>query len=243
MRYYFAGLLAAAVVLTMLTPIPGDKIQPPTPPPVSPTNTRDGSVIFWRGGLLVGPILRNTGSDITHAAIVLYDGNDEPWVYEAVPPCVRKIRLDEYEKELQTQSQKRRDFSWFSMSPRKPYTVKQLAEMKKYAESQLGRPYMLRGWWKGYEVRGVFCSQYIGNIIERSGLIVSGNVRESPGSLYRKLAKFYMKAGVAQLAEQSVCTRHVEGSIPSTGSVTGCSAVWWRTWPGTKGTEVQILSP
>jgi hypothetical protein len=194
MRYYFAGLLAVAVALAMLTPIPGDKVQPPSlPSPVSPTNTRDGSVIFWHGGLLVGPILRNTGSDITHAAIVLYDGDDEPWVYEAVPPCVRKIRLSEYEKELQTQGQKRRDFSWFSMSPKIPYTVKQLTEMKKYAESQLGRPYMLRGWWKGYEVRGIFCSQYVGNTIERSELITSGSVRESPGSLYRKLlTKYYL---------------------------------------------------
>ena len=56
---------------------------------------RDGSVIFWQGGLLVKPILKHTDSDLTHAAIVLYNGK-EPFVYEAVPPRVHKVPLAEY---------------------------------------------------------------------------------------------------------------------------------------------------
>ncbi len=59
--------------------------------------------------------------------------------------------------------------------------------MRRYAESQLGRPYMLRGWWKQREVRGVFCSQFVGDVIEQSGRIVSAHFRESPVSLYCKL--------------------------------------------------------
>lgn len=49
------------------------------PPPPYDAGLRDGSVIFWRGGLLAKPILKHTDSDITHAAIVLYNCK-EPFV-------------------------------------------------------------------------------------------------------------------------------------------------------------------
>jgi len=154
----------------------------------------DGSVIFWRGGLLVKPIYRHTDSTITHAAVILYQ-NGKPWVYEAVPPRIHKVPLGAYLEEMKQKMQKerlqRRGFTYFMMQPRTPYSHGELAAMKWYAESQLGRPYMLRGWWKEREVRGLFCSQYIGNIIEQSGLIESSNWRESPGGLHAKLSPYY----------------------------------------------------
>lgn len=156
------------------------------------TGYRDGSVIFWRGGLLAGPIYRRTDSNITHAAIILYH-HGESWVYESVPPCVHKVPLRDYLLELRLkQSQHpKRNLTWFMMQPKVPYAQHELTIMKQYAESQLGRPYMLRGWWMGREVRGLFCSQYIGNIIEQTGLIESSNWRESPGSLHAKLSPHY----------------------------------------------------
>jgi len=118
-------------------------------------------------------------------------------VYEAVPPCVHKVRLADYLKGMEAKSHKpasqKRDFTWFIIQPRVPYTPAQLASMKRHAESQLGRPYMLRGWWKGHEVRGIFCSQLVGDIIEESGKIKAGGVHESPASLYKKLLAFYDK--------------------------------------------------
>jgi hypothetical protein len=175
------GLLVGCQPTSQLKPIPE-----PRP--------RDGSVVFWHGGLLVRPIYRNTDSTLTHAAIILYmDG--EPWVYEAVPPRVRKVSLTQYRQEMKEKGQddrlKRRDFTWFIMEPCESYTQHQLEAMKRYAESQLGRPYMLRGWWKGREVRGVFCSQFAGDVIEQSGEIRSDHFRESPGGLYKKLVPFY----------------------------------------------------
>ena len=162
----------------------------PTPPPYD-AGLRDGSVIFWRGGLLVKPILKHTNSDITHAAIVLYEGR-EPWVYEAVPPRVHKAPMAEYRRLMEEKTnESRRPMTWLVMQPMDSYTTSQLAAMKAHAESQLGRPYMLRGWWKGHEVRGIFCSELVGDIIERSGKIESGHIRESPGSLHDKLLPFY----------------------------------------------------
>ena len=154
---------------------------------------RDGSVIFLRGGLLVKPIFHHTDSTLTHAAIILYHGRD-PWVYEATLPYVRRMPLIDYTRHLEEMShehfQQKRKMSWFILQPTS-YNKNQLAAMKVYAESQLGRPYMLRGWWKGHEVRGIFCSQYVGDIIEKSGRIESAHFHESPGSLYAKLRPFY----------------------------------------------------
>ncbi|MHB8108240.1 MAG: C40 family peptidase [Candidatus Cryosericum sp.] len=150
---------------------------------------RDGSVIFWRGGPLTGPILRNTDSDLTHAAIVLYVDR-EPWVYEAVPPCVHKVPMNEYREHMEHMREKQR-ISWFVMQPVIRFSPDQLAAMKAHAESQIGRPYMLRGWWLGHEVRGIFCSQLVGDVIAESGKIESGGVHESPGSLCDKLLPFY----------------------------------------------------
>lgn len=161
----------------------------PTPP--YDADLRDGSVAFWQGGLLVKPILKHTDSDLTHAAIVLYNGK-EPFVYEAVPPRVHKVSLTEYRKLMEEKlHEARQPMAWFVMQPMSVYTSNQLTAMKAHAESQLGRPYMLRGWWKGHEVRGIFCSELVGDIIETSGKIESGHIHESPGSLHDKLMPFY----------------------------------------------------
>jgi len=148
----------------------------------------NGSVLFWNGGLLVRPITKRTGSTITHAAIIM-DG----YVYEAVPPRVHKVAWNEYVEEMKVKGEKRSDFTWFVMEPNKPYSNAEQVLMRKHLESQLGRPYRLKGWWKGREVRGIFCSQLVGNAIETTGRIKSSNFRESPGSLLKKIEPLYTK--------------------------------------------------
>jgi hypothetical protein len=150
----------------------------------------DGSIVVWDGGLLVRPIRNSTGSNYTHVAIAI-DNN----IYEATPPVVRKLPVDEYFKRLAYIGKQpfwqKRDFSYFTMLPKEPFTEKQVNAMRVYAESQIGRTYMLRGYWQNREVRGIMCSQYVGNILERSGLIKSSNYKESPISLYNKIKPYY----------------------------------------------------
>ena len=150
----------------------------------------NGSIVVWEGGFLVGPIGNVTGSQYTHVAIVL-DNN----IYEATPPVVRKMSVDNYFVYLESLKTKpfwqRRSFNYFILKPVKLFTDKQVSEMRSYAESQLGRPYMLRGYWQNREVRGIMCSQYVGNTLEKSGLIKSSNYKESPISLYNKVFPFY----------------------------------------------------
>lgn len=154
----------------------------------------DGSVIFWQNGPLARPIQKHTGSTVSHVAVVLYE-DDEPFVYEATWPKVRRMPLDDYYKYLAgTLSRKvsaRRGLQCFAMQPREGYSLEQLDAMKQYARSQLGRRYMLRGWWKNREVRGIMCSQFVGNTIERSGRIRSANYKESPISLKNKIGTMY----------------------------------------------------
>ena len=182
---------------------PGDR---PDIPALSLAGLPNGTVIFWKGGNTAGPIYRHTGSDLAHAAIVLYDIDlhkptygtmlgKTAYVYEAVPPEVRVVPFEQYKKEMEERCKhlRRKDhnFAWFLMKPKENYSFGQAAAMKLHADSQVGRPYMIRGWWKGHEVRGIFCSELVGDIIEMSGKIKSGHTHESPGSLHDKLVPFY----------------------------------------------------
>ena len=185
------GILALVLgTPSAATPPPVAVPAPVTAPAPVPEGLRDGSVLFWQDGFLSKPICKRTDSHLAHAAILL-DG----YIYEAVPPRVHKVPLADYLKEMRVKEQKarqvRKNFAWFIIQPNVPYDARLVATMTTYAESQLGRPYMLRGWWKGHEVRGVFCSQFVANTLEQGGRIESANYRESPGSLYEKLEPLY----------------------------------------------------
>jgi hypothetical protein len=155
---------------------------------------QDGSIIFLQDGFLVRPIERVTGSPLTHVAIILYE-SDGPYAFEATWPKVCRTPLKDYYAELTKRQLKnfylKRGFIWTTIQPKKPYTPKQLESMKQYARSQLGRPYMMRGYWKNHEVKGIMCSQFVANCIEKSGRIKSANFKESPVSLKEKLKDLY----------------------------------------------------
>ena len=106
MKRLLVTLLVAAIVAFPLCYV--TFFSPTKTPPSSPTinvvlkvqQFKDGSVLFWKDGFLINPILKNTGSHLTHAALIL-DG----YVYEAVPPCVHKVPLAKYLKEMKDKSQ------------------------------------------------------------------------------------------------------------------------------------------
>jgi hypothetical protein len=194
-----AGIVAIFILIVLLLmcaalarePKKPNKPNKPVQAPVYPVVDADsGSVLFWQDGLLINPILKHTNSHLTHAAILL-----NGYVIEAVPPRVRKVLLADYIKEMEAKSNEpamqRRGFKWFIVRPVFPYYDEEIQAMTVYAETQLGRPYQLRGWWKGREVRGIFCSQLVGDVLERGGRIKSGSIHESPGSLAKKLEPTY----------------------------------------------------
>jgi hypothetical protein len=156
---------------------------------------KDGTIIMWakNKGFFARAIKKHTGSNIIHASMLLYDGKNKPWVYESTAGGVQANPFDEHVEHLKVLSKKWPDLYIYVIEPINDYSPTELYNMKVYANSQLGRPYMLRGWWKMREVRGVHCSQYVGNILERSGRVRSKNYREAPIDVYKKALEMKVK--------------------------------------------------
>jgi hypothetical protein len=185
MKYFIPLLPFLFLLFSSCLPAPTPPVLP-APVPYD-AGLRDGSVIFWCGGPTLQPIKRQTGSNVTHAAIILYR-NNIPYVCEAVPPEVHCVTLTDY-RELMTEAieDSEEPMAWYIRQPREAFTVAQRTAMKTYMETQLGRPYSVLGWMLGREVKGVFCSELIADTLEKSGKIHSDGVHESPISLYNKL--------------------------------------------------------
>ncbi len=89
---------------------------------------------------------------------------------------VHKVTFDQYRELMREKAHAGKPTTWFLMEPKERFTADQLAAMKAHAESQLGRPYLIRGWWKGHEIRGIFCSQLVDGILSKSLLVDAGGV-------------------------------------------------------------------
>ena len=57
----------------------------------------DGSLLFVEGGS--NAVMTHTNSPYSHVALI-FNIDEEPWVYEAVKPVVRKIKLSDYSYSL-----------------------------------------------------------------------------------------------------------------------------------------------
>ena len=119
----------------------------------------DGTVVYSNSIGLIGRIAeRLTGGDrYTHIGIVI-DGK----VYEADWPRITKGSIEKYGKAKSTN-----DF----FVPKKPFSKEEVAKMKEYAESQLGKPYQLRNyfWPNSRPTKGTWCSVFAGSVLNASG--------------------------------------------------------------------------
>lgn len=144
---------------------------------------QDGSIILFQDSFMTHVIENKTGSDLTHAAII-FQNQGKLWVYESAPPAVVRIPFDEYKKRFKTSK-------YYIYSRNQPFKKEQTEKMLKYADSQLGRKYMLRQWLLERETKGIHCSQYAGNILQASGLYQSKNYKESPVAILNKIKSTY----------------------------------------------------
>jgi len=157
----------------------------------------DGTVITIENGFLSRPIARHTGSAMNHCAVVL-DG----YVYEAILPRVRRMPEADYFLWLQHRQHVRlarwgKPLRWYVTEPQTPFTPAEVAVMRAYADSQLGRHYALRGYWSARPVSGIHCSEFAGNVLAASGRYESLGRHESPVTVYAKAQ------GPALLLEES----------------------------------------
>jgi len=119
-----------------------------------------GDIILFQRGTFYKPILKYTGSDYSHVAIVLGDE-----VFEATWPKVKKTPLAEYIEFMNKRLEKRLELKLWILSPNRKFCDCQIETMKEHAESQLGKPYRVRSWWLDRPGKGLHCSQYLSLVL------------------------------------------------------------------------------
>lgn len=146
------------------------------------TAPSDGSLLFLENS---NPVVKShTRSSITHVAIVLYE-DGEPWVYEAEPPRVKRIKFDEYIKEVKKLRRRCPKLKMWTADP-SDWEIIDIEAMKKYADSQVGRKYSIGSWVKNRPSRGIHCGEYVLYILEKGGIdsISDRPWRTSPGDIW-----------------------------------------------------------
>ncbi len=116
-----------------------------------------GSLLFLQDSNRI--VQRVTGSEISHVAIVM-SHKGKSWVYEAEPAVVRRVPLTTYYQELAdlNRSRKTKMKAWL-LRPERTYRSSELADMKKFLDSQLGRRYSVRNYVRGKPGEGIHCAE------------------------------------------------------------------------------------
>jgi hypothetical protein len=136
----------------------------------------DGSIIFVENG---SDIVKNiTNSYLTHVAIVFNE-----YVYESNHPKVKKTPVEKYLKINK---------NIIILSSKVPYSNKEVKNMQRFAESQIGKKYSVKAYIRGIPAEGMHCSEYISEILIKSGRYQSSvPSRVTPGSLWKSIKNDY----------------------------------------------------
>lgn len=148
---------------------------------------QEGTLVFVKGGNRI--VQSQTNSDITHVGII-FTHRSEPYVYEATPPRVRKLPLREYIKEIEAENKKhpKNQRKLLYVQPAS-FSEQQIAAMKRFAESQLGRPYSVKSYIRGKERTTIHCSEYVSRTLQMGGEMIDTPSKQTPDSLLKKYAK------------------------------------------------------
>lgn len=154
---------------------------------------QDGSLLFIENGNRI--VQNHTDSSITHVAVILKE-DDDFWVYEATPPKVRKVKLDEYLSEVKEinrhKKKERKKLKVWIANPNKPLTTKQHKAMKEYFDKQMGRRYSVNSYLNGTPGDGIHCCEITGYAFEAAGLKYSDNpCTDSPWDVWKKTKPSY----------------------------------------------------
>lgn len=160
----------------------------------------DGSLFYIENGNKT--VQRYTDSKITHVAIIV-NINNEPWVYEADKPEVRKIRLLDYYSEIEKYNKKKKEKNkwkvWIS-HPKKIISEKQKNKLKEYLDSQIGRKYSVDSYLYDEPGKGIHCCEMVGNALKLIGCnCTDSSHTDSPIEVWTKTQKFYEKPILVEL--------------------------------------------
>jgi hypothetical protein len=129
----------------------------------------DGTLLFLENCSSV--VERATHGEIAHVALV-FSENDQQWVYEATPAKVRRVRLDDYLMDLARSNQRRKEadeIRAFALRPEPEYSPDEVAKMRTYLDSQVGRRYSVKNYVRGKPYDGIHCAELTASTLNASG--------------------------------------------------------------------------
>jgi hypothetical protein len=141
----------------------------------------DGTMVYQsKPNTIIGDVAKRWASRAqgyqaidTHVGVVI-DG----WVYHADYPRVARYRVGQ---------EKRGVVSRYEL-PDRQYTPGQVDAMRRYAQSQIGQPYRLRGFIRNDGTEG-WCSQFARRVKEQAGHRLSYRDGFTPDNLRRALSR------------------------------------------------------
>jgi len=154
----------------------------------------DGSLIFLENCKYI--VEAYTDSSTSHTAIIMYE-DGVPYVYEAEPPKVHRMTLEDYNKELATLNRDRkedRQIKAFIMQPDNPYSTAELEKMKSFLDNELNRKYSIKGIVRKRPSDGTHCSQLATNFLNNSARYkIERPYAVSPATLRFLVKKTYVE--------------------------------------------------
>lgn len=157
------------------------------------TDIPDGSLLYIENGNKT--VQRYTDSTITHVALIIKIDN-EPWVYEATSPKVRKIKLSDYYLEVEKHNKKKKKEKdkwkiWFSY-PKRELFPEESKKLRDYLDSQVGRKYSVNSYLNEEPGRGIHCCELVGNALRLINFKYTDRpCTDSPIDVWRKTKTFY----------------------------------------------------
>ncbi len=152
----------------------------------------DGSLVLLRDS---NPLVKKvTQSPWTHMGIV-FSENGQRWVYEASPGRVRRLSfsnfvVDAYSRRLCYNKAP----SMYTMTPEPLFSTAEIAAMHRFARSQVGRRYSVKGIFRDRPVEGTNCAQFVAATLQQSGRIrFPDTFSQTPISVLQRSSSLYGK--------------------------------------------------
>lgn len=153
----------------------------------------DGSLLFIENGNKT--VQKVTDSNLTHVAIIFKE-NEKFYVYEAVPPKVRKIELDEYYKEIEKLNKRHKNNQrkvWFAY-PNKPFSDAEKEKMIDFLNLQIGRKYSVSSYLNAESNKKIHCGELVEETLNQAGYNVSKKPYiDAPIDVWNNTKKIYDK--------------------------------------------------
>lgn len=153
----------------------------------------DGSLIFLDHSNRI--VESYTDSPTTHVGVIV-NINGVPYVYEAVQPQVRRMKLSDYLQEVDDLNAKKgpgdKKMRVFIYQPARPFSPQDTIKMLDYLDAQIGRKYSVKSYIQGKDCDGIHCSELASKTLNKTGKYTITNPGQvSPCELLRLIKSRY----------------------------------------------------